>query len=428
MGLSAASDKWYYCYLPNGIANGATSLLIPLFAKDLGASVGQVGLIAAVSSIASIPAFMLWGHLSDRMRKRKLFILIGFLGMALTLMLMGLCTSVGEYYIANMLFGFLVAASAPVATVLMIETASKEQWAKRIAAFSQIGGVGWVSGLVLGAIWLQIDFSELSLNGEMRGLFMIGAALALLSGIVAWRMIKEPTERLERREVHIHDHHFITVERLRYMPMRMVHVFGLRGRKDKEGKGFSRPLYAYLICIFLLFSGFTAFYAFFPIFLVDEVGMQSSEIFIVYIASQATSVAFYAKVGRWVKEKGSKRTQLIASGARSILFPSFLAVTVFNIDPLLALVAILILHSLVGLCWAMINVSGSMIVTGLAPPEIHGEVFGAYNAVQGFGAIAGPIAGGLVCQFMGYTAGFLTASIFILLGVLVLIKLRVDAK
>lgn len=200
MGQSAASDKWYYCYLPNGIANGATSLLIPLFAKELGASVGQVGIIAAASSLASIPAFMLWGHLSDRMKKRKPFVVLGFLGMALTLFLMGISAGVNDYYLSNLLFGFLVAASAPVATVLMIETAAKDQWAKRIAVFSQIGGIGWVSGLAVGMIWLQIDFHGLTLGEEMRALFIIGAALALLSAVVAWRWIKEPVEKLRANQ------------------------------------------------------------------------------------------------------------------------------------------------------------------------------------------------------------------------------------
>jgi len=427
MSKSAASDKWYYCYLPNGIANGATSLLIPLFAKELGASIGQIGIIAAISSLASIPAFMFWGHLSDRIKRRKPFVVIGFLGLALTLMLMGISTGVEEYYLANLLFGFLVSASVPVATVLMIETVSKDQWAKRIAVFSKIGGIGWVSGLVLGAIWLQIDFNELSVGGEMRTLFAIGAALALVSAIVAWRMIKEPKSRLEGKPGHISEHHYITIEKLKYMPMRMLHVIEFRNRKREAG-GFSRELKIYLVCIFLLFAGFTAFYAFFPIFLVDDLGMQSSSIFLVYVASQATSVAFYMRVGRWVKEKGGRKMQLIGSGARTILVPSFLAVAIFDVNPLLALTLVLILHSLMGLCWAMINVSGSMIVSSLAKSEGQGEAFGAYNAVQGFGAIAGPIAGGLICQFFGYTAGFFSASLFIVLGIIVLLRLRADAK
>jgi len=424
MSPSAASDKWYYCYLPNGLASGATSLLIPLFAKELGASIGQIGIIAAISSVASIPAFVLWGHLSDKLENRKLFIILGFLGMALTLMMMGASWGVEEYYIANLLFGFLTSASAPVATVLMIETVAKEQWAKRIADFSKIGGIGYVSGLVLGAFWLQLDFYNLTAAEGMRTLFAIGAALALVSAIIAWWLIEEPKERMKGRPGHLSEHHFITIERLKYVPLKVLH-FGFHGKKPQK---FSRSLYAYLFCIFLLFSGFTAFYAFFPIFLVDDMGMQSSSIFLIYIASQATSVAFYTRVGAWVKTKGGKSMQLIGSGARTVLFPAFMAVALLPVDPVVAFLLVFILHAAVGLCWAMINVSGSLIVSSLAACEIQGEAFGAYNAVQGFGAIAGPIVGGMICQFFGYPAGFISTSIFILLGIVVLLKLKVDAK
>ena len=424
---SAASDKWYYCYIPNGIASGATSLLILLFAKDLGASVGQVGIIAAASSLSSIPAFMLWGHLSDRTKKRKIFVLLGFLGMALCLFLMGMSGGVQDYFLSNLLFGFLVAASAPVATALVIETAARDQWARRIAAFSKIGGIGWVAGLILGAVWLEIDFNGLTLGGEMRALFIIGAALALLSALVAWRWIEEPEERLGIRPLHPPEHHFITIERLRYLPMRMLHRFEFKDRSKRQHR-FTRSLNVYLSCVFLLFAGFTAFYAFFPIFLVDEIGMQSSAIFVVYIASQATSVAFYSRVGKWVQDKGSKKMQILGSGARTILFPSFLGIALFHLDPVITLVAILVLHSLVGLCWALINVSGSMIISNLASPDVRAEAFGAYNAMQGVGSVAGPVAGGLICEFFGYPAGFISASVFILLGILVLIRLKVDAR
>jgi len=423
MSKFAASDKWYFSFLPAGIANGSTSLLIALFAKELGANVGQVGLIAAASSLASVPAYMLWGNLSDRMKRRKIFVMAGFLGMAVCLFLMGISSDIPNYFIANLLFGFLSAASAPVATVLVIEMAAQENWAKRIALFSQVGGTGWVAGLALGAIWLQFGFFNTTLNEDMRILFMMGTGLSLLSVLLAWKWIQEPENKISDRPLHPPEHHFITVERLKYIPQRMVHVFYLRAYIRHPHK-FNRTLHAYLLCIFLLFAGFTAFYAFFPIFLIEEVGLPSSHIFLVYIASQFTSVISYTKVGRWVIQKGSKKTQLLGSVARAILFPSFLAVALLDLPIIATLAIIIVLHAMVGLCWALINVSGSMIVSNLAPENVRGHAFGAYNAMQGFGSIGGPVIGGLVCQFFGYPAGFLCASGFVLAGIVVLLRLK----
>src|SRR3970282_593777 len=91
-------DRWFYAYLPNGMAGGATSPLIPLFTRVLGGSVADVGAVAAAASIASVPAFMAWGSLSDRLHRRKVFVLIGFLGLALSLFLMGISRNVADFY------------------------------------------------------------------------------------------------------------------------------------------------------------------------------------------------------------------------------------------------------------------------------------------------------------------------------------------
>src|SRR2546426_2632341 len=59
-------SHWFYSYLPQGVAGDATSALIPLFAYALGGTLFTVGIIAAATSLASVPPFILWGSLSDR--------------------------------------------------------------------------------------------------------------------------------------------------------------------------------------------------------------------------------------------------------------------------------------------------------------------------------------------------------------------------
>jgi MFS family permease len=423
MAQSSSKDhRWFYAYLPNGMAGGATSPLIPLFTRVLGGSVADVGAVAAASSIASVPAFMGWGNLSDRLHRRKVFVLIGFLGLALTLFLLGISQSVSNFYLANLLAGVLTAASAPVGTVLILETTKQEGWASRIAVFSRVGGIGWIAGLVIGVVWLQV--SPLQEAGEMRALFMIGAALALLSAFLAWRWIGEPAAKIERKHIDFVDLHW-RVERLRYLPMRLLHVMDFRNHATKAGR-FSPALYRYLVTVFLLFSGFTAFYAIFPVYLRDVVGLSNSQVFLVYIASQVASAAAYPRVGLWIHDRGSRRMQGIASAARAVLFPAFFVIVFLPLSPVAMFVAILVLHGLVGLCWAVINVSGSMLASQLATAEGRGRVLGVYNAIQGFGSIAGPLAGGFLAHFGGYATGFAVASVFVVGGVAALRFVRVE--
>ncbi len=417
-------SRWFYSYLPQGIAGGATSPLIPLFAYALGASLGDVGIIAAATSIAAVPAFMLWGSLSDRLKARKAFLILGFLGTAVSFLAMALCFNLPEFYLANLLIGFLGAASAPVGAVLVMETSERPLWPGRLAFISQLTGVGYIVGLSVGAVWLAIGPVLLGILSAMRGLFVIGASLGLLSGVLAGMWLQEPKEYLERRSIHIVEALY-RIERVKFLPMRMLHFLDFRNHRTSK---FSRPLRTYLACVFLLFSGFTAFYGFFPILLQQVYGMSESAVFAVYIASQVGSVMAYIRVGRWVQERGSRRTQLYASLGRSVLFPAFLLFVLVPLSPLVVLAGVLALHAAVGLCWALINVSGSTLVSDLAPEDARGEAMGAYNAVQGFGSILGPLLGGFAAEFYGYAVGIGVSVAFILAGVAILALNRsVDA-
>lgn len=414
-------SRWFYSYLPQGIAGGATSPLIPLFAYALGASLGDVGIIAAATSIASVPAFMLWGSLSDRLQQRKVFLILGFLGTAVSLLAMAICFNLPEFYLANLLIGFLGAASAPVGAVLVMETTERERWPNRLAFMSQLTGLGYIVGLSVGAIWLIIGPTLLDSESAMRGLFVIGAALGLLSGLLAGMWLKEPKEYLDRRSIHIVDALF-RIERVKFLPMRMLHYLDFRNHH--RATKFSPSLRLYLLCVFLLFSGFTAFYGFFPILLKERYSFSDPAVFAVYIASQAASVTAYLRVGQWVRERGSRRTQVYASLGRTVLFPSFLLLGLVLQSPEAILVGILLLHAGVGVCWALINVSGSTLVSELAPDDGRAEAMGAYNAVQGFGSILGPLLGGFTAMFYGYPPAVGVSVAFILGGVLILAATR----
>ncbi len=297
-----------------------------------------------------------------------------------------------------------------------METTKQEGWASRIAVFSRIGGVGWITGLVLGAAWLVL--APLPEAGGMRALFVIGAALALLSALLAWRWIREPPEKVDRKRLDFVDLHW-RVERVRYLPMRILHLLDLRTHVGGSRR-YSGALRRYLMVVFLLFSGFTAFYAIFPVYLRDVVGLSTPQVFAVFLASQVASAIAYGQVGGWIRNRGGRRVQLYASVARAGLFPAFLLLPLLPGGPLAMFAMILGFHGLVGLCWAAINVAGSTIVSELAPAGERSGVMGAFNAVQGFGAILGPLTGGFVAHLFGFAAGIFASSAFIVVGAFLL--------
>lgn len=426
MKQSTRGDRWYYSYLPGNIAGGATSTLIPLFALILGASAAEVGIIAAAASIASVPAFMLWGGLSDRMGRRRVFAVIGFVGMALSFFAMAASTDIPHLYLSNILLGALSAAAAPVGTVLIMEMSKRAEWPDRLALFSRIGGVGFIAGLAIGAFWLQGLSGPWGPAGSMRALFLAGALLSVLSAAMAWRWIRDPGVTIKRSHIPLSEHIYLAVERVRFLPSRLLHYFSFFGNHGEKRQAYSGALKTYYVSVILLFSGFTAFYAVFPVFLAGSVGFSGSQIFAIYIASQAVSAIIYARVGRVISKVGARKVQLAGATARIILFPAFLALVIFPIGIGAAFAAALIIHGLIGASWALINVAGSTIVSRLAPKEGLAQTFGLYNAVQGIGSIAGPLLGGFTAEIYGYGGGFALSSGTIMAGVIILASLKIQ--
>lgn len=415
-------DKWFYTYLSNGVAGGATAPLMPLFVTEgLGGNMGHVGMVTSATSIASVPSCVWWGALSDFLRRRKSFVLVGFFGMGLSLLLMGLAANIEQFYLANFLLGMLATASAPVGVVLIIESCKEELWAQKIGLFSKAGGVGWVGGLILGAIWLQMEFAGVALTIAMRALFILGAILSFISMILAYQWIEEPLVKVERKRLKPLKIPLIIFERARHLPSKIHHYFSFR----VSSRGFKKTTALYFFALLLFFTGFTTFYVAFPIFLKQDIGLTISDIFVVYLASSTIAAVFYSKSGAWVKKFGPKKMQLVALTSRIILFPSFLMVLVIPLDYFSKLILIIALHASVGFCWALISVAAHYTVSTLAPEGEGGEYLGLYNAIQGIGAIIGALFGGFLAFHLGFAAPFIGASTLLLVGILIFFNLKV---
>lgn len=422
-------DKWYSSFLPNGLAGGSTSPLIPLFVTEgLGGTVAQVGIISSASSVASVPSSIIWSNLSDRLHIRKFFIILGFFGMAISLFLMGISTSIKQYFSANLLMGILATASAPVGTVLVIESSKRNKWSERIGTFTRIGGVGWVFGLVIGTVWLKIGTSFLDHILAMRALFIIASVLSLLSMFLALKWISRPERKVDRRRIlELTKETFRISEKARYLPHQIGQMFSFEHLKTLKLHGFTlrHKLMLYYSTTFFLFLGFLTFYVVFPIFLVREVNLSGSEVFLIYIASSAVSALTYKQAGVWVENIGSKKIQLFATSTRILLIPSFALVGAFIQNQLLIISIFVLLHAMMGFCWAMINVSSVSIVLSISPEKTRGEAVGLYNAIIGIANIVGGLAGGFLVYHFGYSVAFVCASTFILTGNLLLLKVKI---
>lgn len=422
-------DKWYYSFLPQNMAGGSTSPLIPLFVTEgLAGTVAQVGLISAISSLAAIPSNIMWGNLSDAAKKRRLFVLIGFGGLALSLLMMAFSVNFFQYLIANAVLGLLSTAAAPVGTVLILESFKEEEWAKRLGDFSKIGGIGWVVGLTVGTIWIASFSTSADPALTMRALFVMAAGLSMVSIFLAYRWVPEPGTVLDRSKIvsgSILRTPLYVFERARYLPHRMIHVLEVSS-KGVSAKNIPSNLRMYYVYVMIVFTGFLSFYVGLPIFLKQYAGMSSTEVFIIYLASSIASALTYSQAGRWATKLGSKRVQIWAVAGRVFLFPGFFLVTMMGLPHGVLLAAFCGLHALLGFCWANISVSGSHIVSNVCMREHRAEATGMYSAVQGAANVVGALFGGFVAQQMGYSVVFVISSVLLVSGLVLLSRINTE--
>jgi MFS family permease len=422
--------SWYAPHGARNVADGGASVLTPLYITEaLGGNVGSVGIVSAATSMAAIPSAIGWGTLSDHLQRRKLFIVLGYLGTGLMYILMGLCIGVLDFIGLNVLLGIVTAASVPVGTLIITEMMSPKQWPHQIGLYTKVGGVGWILGLLLGGVWLELGASGLDTATAMRILFIILGTVALLAGLLAVKMVPEPPRKpfAPHRVDKLVIFQGRIVERTRYLPLWMYRrrYHGEMHRIRTGGLAVPKPLRLYFLATLLLFAGYQTVFTPFPIFLRGVVRSGGLEIFLIYLVNSIASAVMYSRVGDIITIRGEKNILLKVNLARAGVFAVFAVIAALAVlriplprEPLVVLIFVMMGTS--GFLWAFVGVASTTLVTKAAPPDAKGENVGIFNAVVSVGGILGALTGGYVALTLGYAVSFFAGTGLVLTGLLVL--------
>ena len=99
---------------------------LPLYAHDQGLSYGQIGLVFATQGLVNAVSRIPFGHLSDRLRRRSLLVVVGLLGLALSLAGYGLSHRVSQFLIWTVVLGASMGLAFTSIGALTAEAASPE--------------------------------------------------------------------------------------------------------------------------------------------------------------------------------------------------------------------------------------------------------------------------------------------------------------
>ena len=269
---------WYLAYIFSNMSAGLLTPMIPLFISlYFRQNVVFVGIASSLSSLSSVVALILWGNISDNVKKRKIFILIGFLGSFLSLFFIMFTTNILDYIGILVVYQFFAMASVPVSTLLVIENEIESQWSKTVAVFSAISTVGTVVGLTLGLVIVVRNPTSVVI---LKYIYLISAFIYLIAFVLAYFLLKESSTKIKRSRIQ----NIFSVrgfERTRYAPSYVIHIVKLFSKK--KGVKTSRSLIIYIILCGLLMVGFQTFFTPYPVFLIDKYNATEDLVYIMYL-------------------------------------------------------------------------------------------------------------------------------------------------
>jgi MFS family permease len=419
------NDLWFLAYLPLAISDGIATPLVPLLALvHFSASPFVVTIIIAASAMSQVPFTILWGNLSDRVSHRKFFLVGSFLATGVSLILIALAHDLITYFWLNVAEGLASAASAPIGTMLLLETRHKRWWPQDIGLFGLISGIGTTVGLVLGFLWLFVFGLHQPMIPVMTGLLVLAGGLALLSAIVAWAWIEEPIRRIERRAVaDLISLHRTFVERARTVMSRFVDVLELT-RSTPERLPWRETLF--LVALAVMTIGFSVFYGPFPVFLVERTGFSTASVFIVYLGASAASTALFVHSGRAVDGHSPKLVFLQSLAGRFAILLLFVASPIyllFGVGTAASVGWLTLLNAVMGVTWAFISTASTLFLVRLVGRSSRGRALGLYNAVAGAGGLVGTLLGGFLYVTWGVQLTYAIAAGTVLLGAALLVPI-----
>ncbi len=297
-----------------------------------------------------------WGSLSDRLKKRKMFMIIGFVGYASTFFLYAYVSDILQYLIVAVVGAAFSSAALPMGQAHLTTNAPNK--GERLGYFVAAQSAGWFCGALFSGAFYDII--------GMRALFIVASALSLGATASSAALI--------------HD-----------IPFNEIDQSIKRGFRELVRKpGMSRLTAA----VALSQIGMNAISAFFAIMIVDELGHGDTSYlaFVGLANSGATFIAILVtgKIGKIVDKSGPVKVLIIAYASYVTFSFLFGIVT----DPVIAV-----------FMWALPIYPLSATATTALAAQISGEdergramslIYGAQNA----GGWIGPLLGGFFAEYI----------------------------
>ncbi|MEM3737046.1 MAG: MFS transporter [Candidatus Bathyarchaeia archaeon] len=418
MDKPGCRNLWFYGYIPYKMAAGLLSVLVPLFiVENLKCTLLDVGIVTACFNLAVIPSVIIWGVISDTLGRRKIFVVASFLLTGATLVPLAFAKGVWDFLIWSVLQAFFFTMHEPATNMLIVELNARGKWNEKIGIYQMVSGLGWSAGLIIGAIGVAVY--------SFPDLMCISAGMYVVASIASLVLIRDPDVPLNREEIAAERAGLSVTERARFHYRWIHRPPNLIGFFKKMVSEVGSDLGLFNLGVFIFSASATIVFTAFPIFFLNEVGLEPFVIFSIFFVNSLASAVGYQWSGVMADKYGDKRLIMVASASRVVLFPLFILCTISPLNS--AVVIAIVLLGVIGISWALFSVSSTALSMQLVPRTKFGESSGLYYASTGLGSVIGGFFGG-VLPFVFWQSQEGIGIFFFLSGTLFLFPLYVFGR
>jgi MFS transporter, DHA1 family, multidrug resistance protein len=338
--------------------------LLPLFARDLGASPPTVGLIVGVSTLTGVLIKLPAGAWSDVLGRRTL-LLVGAIVFAVLPFTYLAVSGLGMLIVLRLFHGSATAIFGPVVSASVSDLAPPERRGTWLSTYSTVQGAGQAAGPIVAGYLIA--------GGRMDAAFLLSGLLALSVPAIVARWPQEAKGTASNR------------------PWRQF----AEGIREVLGQRLVLVTSVAQAAQFILHGTLSAFL---PLYARETLGLSAFQIGWLFGLQTITTLCTRPIIG--IASDRIGRRGVIAVG---LLFCSGGVLLVSAARSFEAVLASVCVYA-VGV--AVTNSAASAYITDLTHKTTYGTAHGVFGTIYDIGDAAGPILGGVLVASIGYEHTF----------------------